>query len=78
MLGNSSYNAHTNPIFTKYQILPYEILIKQSQIIFIHATHHKDAPASFRNTWENNMECAPHPNLHNASNYLILHPRTET
>ncbi len=52
MLGNSSYNSHANPIFTKYQILPYELLIKQSQIIFIQATHYKEAPASFRNTSE--------------------------
>ncbi len=40
--------------------------------MFRHAIHCEYAPASFCKMWETNVERAPHPNLHNASNYLIL------
>jgi hypothetical protein len=78
LMDNSSYNAHTNPIFLKHLVLPYELLIKQSQLMFMHAVHYKYAPSSFSNTWQTNAERAPHLNLRNASDYFIVHPRTET
>jgi len=46
--------------------------------MFMHAIHYKYAPGSFTNTWQTNAERAPQLNLRNASDYFIVHPRTET
>jgi len=34
IMTNSSYNAHTNPLFKKHNILPYELLIKQASDLY--------------------------------------------
>jgi hypothetical protein len=36
-MTNSSYNAHTNPIFKQHQILTYDLLVQQGQLLFMHA-----------------------------------------
>jgi hypothetical protein len=77
IMSNSTYYAHTNPIFAQHQILPYELLIKQSQLSFMHSIHYKLAPASFRNTWQTNADRAPDLNLRNANDYHIVQPRIE-
>jgi hypothetical protein len=66
IMSNSTYYAHTNPIFAQHQILPYDLLIKQSQLSLMHSIHNKLAPASFRNIWQTNAERAPDLNLRNA------------
>jgi hypothetical protein len=77
-MDGSSYNAHTAPIMIKYQILPFELLIKQSQLNFMHSIEYKYAPNSFDNVWQKNSERQPELNLRNANDYYILQPRTET
>jgi len=77
IMSNSTYYAHTNPIFAQHQILPYDLLIKQSQLSLMHSLHNKLAPASFRNIWQTNAERAPDLNLRNASDYHIIQPRIE-
>ena len=74
---NSTYYAHTNPIFAQHQLLPYDLLIKQSQLSLMHSIHNKLAPASIRNIWQTNAERAPDLNLRNASDYHIIQPRIE-
>jgi hypothetical protein len=78
IMDGSSYNAHTAPIMLKYQILPFELLIKQSQLSFMHSIEYKYAPNSFDNVWQKNSERQPELNLRNANDYYILQPRTET
>ena len=77
-MDGSSNNAHTAPIMLKYQILPFELLIKQSQLSFMHTIEYKYAPNSFDNVWQKNSERQPELNLRNANDYYILQPRTET
>jgi hypothetical protein len=43
-MDGSSYNAHTAPVMLKYQILPFELLIKQFQFSFMHSIEYKYAP----------------------------------
>ena len=77
-MTNSSYNAHTNPLFKKHHILPYDLLIKQSQLTFMHTIEHKLAPRSFANTWVRNINREPAINLRNANDFYLPQPRTET
>jgi len=78
IMTNSSYNAHTNPLFKKHKILPYDLLIKQAQLSFMHTIEHNLAPASFRSVWVRNNEREPNFNLRNATDFYIPLPRTET
>ncbi len=68
-MDDSAYNAHTTPIFCKYQILHYELLIKQAQLSFMHSVFNNYAPASFSYTWTFNVDRAHQHNLRNASDY---------
>jgi hypothetical protein len=43
-MSNSTYYAHTNPIFAQHQILPYDLLIKQSQLSLMHSIHNNHPP----------------------------------
>jgi len=78
IMTDSTYNAHTNPLFKKHCILPYDLLIKQAQLTFMHAIEHKLAPTSFERTWTKINERDPMLNLRNANHYCLSLPRTET
>jgi len=77
IITNSSYNAHTAPLFLEHNILPYEKLILFSQLSFMHSVCYAYAPKSFENTWLKNAVRAPDLNLRNNDEYNLPHPRTE-
>ena len=77
LISNSAYNAHTAPLFLRYNILPYEKLILFSQLNFMHAINYSYAPSSFANTWLKNTNRLPERNLRNADEYTLTQPRTE-
>jgi hypothetical protein len=77
-MTNSSYNAHTNPIFKQHQILTYDLLVQQGQLLFMHAIEYNYAPTSFTDTWTKNRDREPNIILRNANNYVMPQPRTET
>ncbi len=77
-MTNSTYNAHTKPLFIQHAILPFDKLIIQSQLNFMNANEYKYAPTSFENTWIKNRDCDPEVNLRNADDYYVTRPRTET
>jgi hypothetical protein len=74
-MTNSNYNAHTKPLFIQHAILPFDKLITQSQLNFMHAIEYKYAPPSFENIWIKNRDRDPKVNLRNADNYYITRPR---
>ena len=78
IMTNSTYNAHTNPLFKTHKILPYDLLIKQAQLTFMHSIEHNLAPSSFINTWQRNNVRENQPNLRNANEFYLPQPRTET
>jgi len=78
MITNSTYNAHTTPLFLQHSILPFEKLILQSQLAFMHAVEYNYAPSSFNSVWTKNGERDPALNLRNANDYYLPIPRTET
>jgi len=78
IISNSPYNAHTNPLFIKHQILPYDLIIKQAQLTFMHTIAHNLAPSSFAHTWTTNANRDPNINLRNANEFYLPQPRTDT
>jgi hypothetical protein len=78
IITNSTYNAHTMPLFIQHAILPFDKLILQSQLNFMHAIEYKYAPPSFNDTWQKNRDRDPDVNLRNADDYYLTRPRTET
>ena len=54
LLGLSPYNAHTEPLFKKLEILPLPDLISYTKIQFIHRFTQKFLPTSFCDTWVRN------------------------
>jgi hypothetical protein len=73
----SAYNEHTKPLFLQHAILPFDKLILQSQLTFIHSIEYKYAPSSFNMVWLKNSEREPLINLRNADDYYLPMPRTE-
>jgi hypothetical protein len=48
------YTAHTAPLFAQLQILPYELIVKQSKLLFMHSIEYSYAPSSFSDIWTKN------------------------
>jgi|688.fasta_scaffold1287889_1 hypothetical protein len=55
LLVGCTYNAYTNPILIKHQILPYPFLIKQAQLTVMHSIYYNYAPASFNDVWQKSL-----------------------
>jgi hypothetical protein len=56
VITSSKYNAHTEPIFKKLNILPVLQLITYSRLFFIHNYLQQRLPTCFKNTWLTNQE----------------------
>ena len=54
IIAGKSYNAHTEPLFKKLQIMPLPDLITFSKIQFMHRFTQGFLPASFNETWVRN------------------------
>jgi len=77
IISNSTYHAHTTPLFQNLQILPIHKIIQQSKLIFMHSYHYKYAPLSFINTWPTNNERNVPMDLRNQHDYSIPRSNTE-
>jgi hypothetical protein len=56
IITNSSYNAHTEPLFKKTCILPFPNLCEFFKVQFMHSFKNNFLPSSFLNTWTTNRE----------------------
>jgi hypothetical protein len=56
IITNSNYNAHTEPIFKKTNILPLHFLAQYFKIQFFQQFKHHHLPSIFDNTWQSNHE----------------------
>ena len=54
IVSGASYNAHTEPLFKKLEILPLPDLISFTKIQFMHRFTQKFLPSSFDDTWVRN------------------------
>ena len=71
IITNSSYTAHTPPLFNNLGILQYSDLITQSQLTLMHAVHYKYAPVALLNTWTLNSDRQDRYELRNDDNYSL-------
>ncbi len=51
IISNSKYNAHTEPLFKKFDILPLPDLVSFVGLQFMHRFVHNHLPISFANMW---------------------------
>jgi hypothetical protein len=77
IITNSNYTAHTAPLFAQLQILPYELMVKQAKLLFMHSIEYDYAPTSFHNIWTKNLVNQGDRPLRNADNYSLPNPHTE-
>jgi hypothetical protein len=56
IISLASYNAHTEPLFKKLNILPLKQLIDYFKIQFIHQFKFKHLPSAFENVWTLNAD----------------------
>ena len=77
IITNSTYTAHTAPLFAQLQILPYELLVKQSKLLFMHTIEYNNAPSSFAGIWAKNYINQGNRPLRNADKFMLPNPHTE-
>ena len=77
MLTNSSYNSHTKPLFEKLKILPFDDILYEQKMIFMHSVYNNYALVSFSNVWTKNIEREQQYKLRNENNYVLPRPRFE-
>ena len=44
IISNSNYNAHTKPIFNDLKILPFNNILYEQKMLFMHGIYNKYAP----------------------------------
>jgi len=77
IISKSAYNAHTQPLFLLNKILPFEKIVKNSKLLFMHSIYHGYAPVSFQQTWLKNNTRQLSQNLRNENEFILPVPRIE-
>jgi hypothetical protein len=77
VMTNSTYNATTEPLFYANNILPFDKLILQSKLLFMHSIEYNYAPNSFADIYTKNNAREIDHNLRNAQHYYIPNIRIE-
>ena len=71
IITKSKINKHTGPLFIANKILPFEKLIIQYKLLFMHSVHYDYAPKSFNNTFTKNVSREINYELRNVDAYLV-------
>jgi hypothetical protein len=77
IITHSNYNDHTAPLFRRLGILPFDKIIEQSKLNFMHSIEFNYAPSAFANTWTKNNERNIGHELRNENDYVLPYPRIE-
>ena len=67
----------TGPLFKEIDVLPFEKLMLQSKLLFMHAVHNDYAPASFKHVFVKNNTRDVTYELRNAGAYVVPAARIE-
>jgi hypothetical protein len=76
-ITNSRYNDHTSPLFIQHKILPFEKILKLSNLKFMHSIVYNYAPKSFNTIWTRNNERQRNHNLRDQNLFSLPVPRIE-
>ena len=71
IVTNSSYHAHTAPLFAKHKILPLNKIILQAKLHLMHSIHYNYAPPTLKYMCQKNSARAISHNLRNQDDYTI-------
>lgn len=71
IISKSKYNSHTQPLFYKHNILPFDLLIEQQAYNFMHSFHYQTLPDSFENYFKRNSELRNYVNLRDDNDLYI-------
>lgn len=74
-ISNSKYNAHTAPLFKKFNILPFDFLVKYFQLQFMHDYKFNQLPRSFNSVWRTVAESNVLYPMRNNQDYRIVRAR---
>jgi hypothetical protein len=77
IMTGSTYNAHTLPLFLDHKVLPFDKILKQGKLLFMHSIRYNYAPKSFSRTWTRNNNRPGNYNLRNDEQFAIPVPRIE-
>jgi hypothetical protein len=77
VITNSHYNKHTAQLFKNLEILPFDKIIEQCKLTFMHSIKYNYAPKTFINTWTTNNARNIDLTLRNDEDYSLPHPRVE-
>jgi len=85
IISKAKYNAHTQPLFRKLEILPLPKLILYQKLVFFQSVIQKRAPSAFENIWLTNreyrlgqQEANFERELRNDGDFYIPYSRTQT
>ena len=71
IVTNSSFHAHTAPLFAKHKILPLNKIILQAKLHLMHSIYYNYAPPTLKNMCKKNSERSISHNLRNQDDYTI-------
>ena len=74
IVTNKRYNAHTVPIFKKFEILPLKETATYNKILFMYDYINSRLPQSFRGTWLTRGDLNPR-DLRNAYMFDVKKPK---
>jgi hypothetical protein len=77
VITKENYNAHTAPLFKKLGILPFDKLLIQAKLNFMHAIEYNYAPSTFSSTFTKNNDRNIDHNLRNVNDFLIPFARID-
>ena len=77
IITNSSYNAHTLPLFYQHKILPLTKIFLYDKLKFMHAINYNYAIKSFENVWNKNINRDLNVHLRNDDLFQLPAPNIE-
>lgn len=77
-ISNANYNAHTSQLFVTHQILPFEKIIQEAKLKFMHSVRYDYCPISFQNIWKLNTDRQHNHELRNLDQFVLPYVRVES
>jgi hypothetical protein len=78
IITSSPNRAHTPPLFTALNILPFPELLKLHRCLFMHSVEYNYCLDSFRNIWPKNSNRDLIHNLRNSNDYIVPRANRES
>jgi len=77
LVKNAKYNDHTAPLFKSLKILPFDKIIHEHKLKFMHSIYNNYAPPSFDGVWPLNANRNIEHELRNTNDFTVAPPRFE-